>query len=165
MDIPIGMPKDVPKGVFGDVPMDADAPSRECLRILSIARSAAAYNRNHTSCRSKTGRHAKVTHMPMYEFSCQGCGAVFEELCARDAETCACPACGGQGTRMMSAATPKLRLGSPFTSTPRNAGAGAATGCGCASTAPVPAPGCACASGSAPKPDGCGNGGGCGCSG
>ncbi|MDR3043089.1 MAG: zinc ribbon domain-containing protein [Desulfovibrio sp.] len=104
--------------------------------------------------------------MPMYEFSCQGCGAVFEELCARDAETCACPACGGQGTRMMSAATPKLRAGSPFTSTPRNAGAGAATGCGCASAAATPASGCACASGTAPKPGGCGggNGGGCGCS-
>lgn len=105
--------------------------------------------------------------MPMYEFSCQGCGAVFEELCTRDAETCACPACDGQGHRLMSAATPKLRLGSPFASTPRNAGAGAATGCACASGTATPASGCACASGAAPKPGGCGsgNGGGCGCSG
>lgn len=104
--------------------------------------------------------------MPMYEFSCQGCGAVFEELCARDAETCACPACGGQGNRLMSAATPKLRAGSPFTSTPRNAGAGVATGCACASGPATPASGCACAAGSAPKTGGCGgggNGGGCGC--
>ncbi|BFR49141.1 zinc ribbon domain-containing protein [Nitratidesulfovibrio sp. HK-II] len=97
--------------------------------------------------------------MPMYEFACQGCGATFEELCARDAETCACPACGGQGSRLMSAATPKLRTGSPLTSTPRNSGAGASTGCGCATTPS----GCACAAGASPKPGGCGSGGGGGC--
>lgn len=101
--------------------------------------------------------------MPMYEFACQGCGATFEELCARDAETCACPTCGGQGARLMSAATPKLRTGSPLTSTPRNSGAGASSGCACASGPATSTTGCACATGASPKPGGCGGGGGGGC--
>lgn len=44
--------------------------------------------------------------MPMYEFRCNGCGQVFEELCRFDEDGAAltCPHCGtaGQGRRLIS---------------------------------------------------------------
>jgi putative FmdB family regulatory protein len=54
--------------------------------------------------------------MPIYEFECEGCGAVFEELVAADAVAPACPACGTERTRrLMSAVSPPSRM-------PRGAG-------------------------------------------
>ena len=46
--------------------------------------------------------------MPMYEFRCQHCNAVFEELCRVDEDGAAleCPRCGGRGvTRLISVFT------------------------------------------------------------
>lgn len=44
--------------------------------------------------------------MPMYEFRCQSCGQVFEELCRFDegGESLTCPHCGnvGKGRRLIS---------------------------------------------------------------
>ncbi len=43
--------------------------------------------------------------MPIYEYSCQGCHAVFEKLIVRggDEESATCPSCGGRSLeRLMS---------------------------------------------------------------
>ncbi|MDX6654662.1 MAG: hypothetical protein QOH18_1372 [Solirubrobacterales bacterium] len=54
--------------------------------------------------------------MPIYEFECEGCGAVFEELVAADAAGVPCPECGSERTRrLMSAVSPPGRM-------PRGAG-------------------------------------------
>jgi putative FmdB family regulatory protein len=53
--------------------------------------------------------------MPIYEFECEGCGAVFEELVAAGAAV-PCPVCGSERTRrLMSTVSPPGRL-------PRGAG-------------------------------------------
>jgi putative FmdB family regulatory protein len=53
--------------------------------------------------------------MPIYEFECEGCGEVFEELVAVGAAA-PCPECGLERTRrLMSAVSPPGRL-------PRGAG-------------------------------------------
>ena len=47
--------------------------------------------------------------MPIYEFECEGCGAVFEELVAAGA-TVPCPQCGADGARrLMSTVSPPGR--------------------------------------------------------
>jgi putative FmdB family regulatory protein len=49
--------------------------------------------------------------MPIYEFECEGCGAVFEELVAAGAEAVPCPGCGSERTRrLMSTVSPSGRL-------------------------------------------------------
>jgi putative FmdB family regulatory protein len=54
--------------------------------------------------------------MPIYEFECEGCGAVFEELVAADVAAVACPECGAERTRrLMSTVSPPGRM-------PRGAG-------------------------------------------
>jgi putative FmdB family regulatory protein len=54
--------------------------------------------------------------VPIYEFECEGCGAVFEELVAASATAVPCPECGsGRTRRLMSAVSPPGRL-------PRGAG-------------------------------------------
>ena len=54
--------------------------------------------------------------MPIYEFECEGCGTVFEELVAVDAAGVPCPECGSERTRrLMSTVSPPGR-------TPRGAG-------------------------------------------
>ncbi|NSW87100.1 MAG: zinc ribbon domain-containing protein [Syntrophobacteraceae bacterium] len=40
--------------------------------------------------------------MPLYEYSCENCGYVFEELVLGGKEASACPRCGGPVHRMMS---------------------------------------------------------------
>src|ERR1700710_2771420 len=53
--------------------------------------------------------------MPIYEFECEGCGEVFEELVAAGAAA-PCPECGSERTRrLMSTVSPPGR-------TPRGAG-------------------------------------------
>jgi putative FmdB family regulatory protein len=53
--------------------------------------------------------------VPIYEFECEGCGAVFEELVAAGA-TVPCPECGAKETRrLMSTVSPPGRM-------PRGAG-------------------------------------------
>jgi putative FmdB family regulatory protein len=48
--------------------------------------------------------------VPIYEFECEGCGAVFEELVAAGAAEVACPKCGtGRTRRLMSAVSPPGR--------------------------------------------------------
>jgi len=53
--------------------------------------------------------------MPMYDFSCQDCATVFEELLVKDGEAVVCPRCGSANTvRQVSAPSP-LRTGAfPF---------------------------------------------------
>ncbi|MEO0098505.1 MAG: FmdB family zinc ribbon protein [candidate division WOR-3 bacterium] len=34
--------------------------------------------------------------MPLRDFKCQKCGAIFEELCLRKGEKVKCPKCGGK---------------------------------------------------------------------
>ena len=47
--------------------------------------------------------------MPIYEFECEACGAVFEELVAAGAAA-PCPECGAERTRrLMSAVSPPGR--------------------------------------------------------
>jgi len=53
--------------------------------------------------------------MPMYDFSCQDCAAVFEELLAKNEDVAACPQCGSVGTvRMVSAPSPLKAGAFPF---------------------------------------------------
>ncbi|HVX32070.1 MAG TPA: zinc ribbon domain-containing protein [Solirubrobacterales bacterium] len=48
--------------------------------------------------------------MPIYEYECEECGAVFEELVAAGTAWVACPECGAGGTRRrMSAVSPPGR--------------------------------------------------------
>ncbi len=49
--------------------------------------------------------------MPIYEFECEGCGAVFEELVAAGGAAVACPKCGAERTRrLMSRVSPPGRV-------------------------------------------------------
>jgi putative FmdB family regulatory protein len=41
--------------------------------------------------------------MPIYEYRCRDCGERFEELTAADAADPACPRCGGETERLLSA--------------------------------------------------------------
>lgn len=48
--------------------------------------------------------------MPIYEFECEECAAVFEELVAASAGAVPCPECGSERTRrLMSAVSPPGR--------------------------------------------------------
>jgi putative FmdB family regulatory protein len=48
--------------------------------------------------------------VPIYEFECEECGEVFEELVAASAGAVPCPACGSERTRrLMSAVSPPGR--------------------------------------------------------
>lgn len=49
--------------------------------------------------------------VPIYEFSCESCGTVFEEL-ARGDELPVCPSCGaGEPRRLLSQVAPVPRVG------------------------------------------------------
>jgi putative FmdB family regulatory protein len=48
--------------------------------------------------------------MPIYEFSCAGCGERFEEL-TKMGETATCPACGGADVEQLISAVSTLRIG------------------------------------------------------
>jgi len=53
--------------------------------------------------------------MPMYDFSCQDCTVVFEELLVKDEKTAVCPKCGSARTlRMVSAPSPLKTGAFPF---------------------------------------------------
>lgn len=53
--------------------------------------------------------------MPLYEFSCAACGAVFEEICGADAPAPACPACGsGETAKRVSMPSPLKTGAFPF---------------------------------------------------
>ena len=53
--------------------------------------------------------------MPMYDFSCQDCTTIFEELLVKDEDAVACPKCGSARTvRMLSAPSPLKTGAFPF---------------------------------------------------
>jgi putative FmdB family regulatory protein len=53
--------------------------------------------------------------MPMYDFSCQDCTTVFEELLAKDEDAASCPQCGSARiVRMVSAPSPLKTGAFPF---------------------------------------------------
>jgi putative FmdB family regulatory protein len=53
--------------------------------------------------------------MPMYDFSCQDCTAVFEELLMKGESAAACPKCGSSRTMRMVSAPSPLKTGAfPF---------------------------------------------------
>jgi len=53
--------------------------------------------------------------MPMYDFSCKDCTALFEELLVKDEDAVLCPQCGSAGTmRMLSAPSPMKKGAFPF---------------------------------------------------
>ncbi|MDR0466983.1 MAG: zinc ribbon domain-containing protein [Deltaproteobacteria bacterium] len=53
--------------------------------------------------------------MPIYDFSCQDCATVFEELPAKDKAVVVCPQCGSTRTvQMISAPSPLKRGAFPF---------------------------------------------------
>jgi len=70
--------------------------------------------------------------MPIYDFSCQACGAVFEELLTKDDGAACCPQCGSADTvRMVSAPSPLKTGAFPFKPGPVHpAAARMAGGCG-----------------------------------
>jgi len=69
--------------------------------------------------------------MPMYDFSCQDCAAVFEELLVKDEETAVCPQCGSTKTiRMLSAPSPLKTGAFPFKPGPVHPMASRMAGCG-----------------------------------
>jgi putative FmdB family regulatory protein len=74
--------------------------------------------------------------MPMYEFHCGDCAAVFETLCTyAEAEVgMGCPACGtGWGARVDSLpASPRRAGASVSAGAPAPAAGGHPAGCGCA---------------------------------
>jgi putative FmdB family regulatory protein len=47
---------------------------------------------------------ATIDAMPIYEFRCEACGAVFEELVEAGTEATTCAACGSERTRRMLSA-------------------------------------------------------------
>jgi len=73
--------------------------------------------------------------MPMYDFSCQNCMTVFEELLVKDdgAAVVVCPMCGSAATaRMLSAPSPLKTGAFPFKPGPVHPLAGRMAG-GCPS--------------------------------
>jgi putative FmdB family regulatory protein len=53
--------------------------------------------------------------MPMYDFSCQDCAAVFEELLVKNETAAVCPKCGSVSTvRLVSAPSPLKTGAFPF---------------------------------------------------
>ncbi|MDR2696804.1 MAG: zinc ribbon domain-containing protein [Deltaproteobacteria bacterium] len=70
--------------------------------------------------------------MPMYDFSCQRCGAVFEELLTNGNDAAACPTCGADGAvRLLSAPSPLKTGAFPFKPGPVHPAASRmAGGCG-----------------------------------
>jgi putative FmdB family regulatory protein len=53
--------------------------------------------------------------MPIYDFSCQNCATVFEELLVKDEDGAVCPTCGTNGTVRMPSAPSPLKTGAfPF---------------------------------------------------
>lgn len=53
--------------------------------------------------------------MPLYEFVCGSCGAVFEEICKAEADAPACPVCGAQETKRQVSMPSPLKTGAfPF---------------------------------------------------
>jgi len=71
--------------------------------------------------------------MPMYDFSCQDCTTVFEELLVKDEVAAVCPKCGSAATvRMISAPSPLKTGVFPFKPGPVHPRAARVAG-GCAS--------------------------------
>ncbi|MGA7255098.1 MAG: zinc ribbon domain-containing protein [Terracidiphilus sp.] len=78
--------------------------------------------------------------MPAYEYQCRGCGEHYERRQKMsDPETAACPACGGEGKRLISGGAGAITKGGASYAAPAcgmgeccapQAGCGA--GCGCA---------------------------------
>ena len=73
--------------------------------------------------------------MPIFEYSCDGCGAAFEKIVFRSDEEIACPECGGQAlTREASAFA--CKSGERFTSSSASSScsgcnrSGGCSGCG-----------------------------------
>ena len=57
--------------------------------------------------------------MPMYDYSCQDCRAVFEELLVKDEDAVDCPQCGSaQTVRRLSAPSPLKTGAFPFKAGP-----------------------------------------------
>ena len=48
--------------------------------------------------------------MPIYDFECESCGTVFEEL-TRIGELPPCPKCGAEPRRLLSQVSPTPRIG------------------------------------------------------
>jgi len=69
--------------------------------------------------------------MPMYDFSCQNCSMMFEELLTKDEDAAICPQCGAAGAvRMLSAPSPLKTGAFPFKPGPAHPMAHMAGGCG-----------------------------------
>ena len=69
--------------------------------------------------------------MPMYDFSCQNCNAVFEELLTKNEDAAVCPQCGtAEAVRMLSAPSPLKTGAFPFKPGPVHPMANMAGGCG-----------------------------------
>lgn len=52
--------------------------------------------------------------MPLYDFNCSGCSAVFRDIFvprAEDAETLTCPMCGGKLNKLPSRCSFRLKAG------------------------------------------------------
>ena len=52
--------------------------------------------------------------MPLYEFECEKCHRLFEELTGCDAPCPPCPDCGGQSSKVVSAAAIRTEHASPL---------------------------------------------------
>ena len=69
--------------------------------------------------------------MPMYDFSCQHCGTVFEELLVKHEDAAVCPQCGVAGAARMPSAPSPLKTGAfPFKPGPVHPIAHKAGACG-----------------------------------
>ena len=52
--------------------------------------------------------------MPMYEYECEKCGSLFEELAGCDDPCPPCPDCGGASRKVVSAAAFRTEFASPL---------------------------------------------------
>jgi putative FmdB family regulatory protein len=67
----------------------------------------------------------------MYDFSCQYCNTVFEELLTKNEDAAVCPQCGMAGAMRMPSAPSPLKTGAfPFKPGPVHPMAHMAGGCG-----------------------------------
>ena len=99
-----------PVGAGGLV--DAGSPVAEGARQRAriCGRTAPKLADRHKSC---IAAHFRRFSMPMFDFTCTGCGTVFEELVFGD-EAPACPKCGAATQRQMSVPSPLKTGAFPF---------------------------------------------------